>query len=62
MTGCEVPIYLIQIIVKVVDVANHIMQGSGFLYRMQSLKIQGLQIQDDYCQYYPLRSTLLGVK
>ena len=47
---------------QVVDVANHIMQGSAFLYRMQSLKIQGLQIQDDYCQYYPLRSTLLGVK
>ncbi len=43
---------------RVVDVANHIMTGSAFLYRIQSLKIQGLQIQDDYSQYCPVRSTL----
>ncbi len=43
---------------RVVDVANHIMMGSAFLYRIQSLKIQGLQIQDDYSQYCPVRSTL----
>jgi trans-AT polyketide synthase/acyltransferase/oxidoreductase domain-containing protein len=42
----------------VVDVANHIMTGAAFLYRIQSLKIQGLQIQDDYTQYYPVHSTL----
>jgi PfaD family protein len=44
---------------RVVDVANHIMTGSAFLYRIQSLKIQGLQIQDDYCQYHPVCSTSL---
>jgi PfaD family protein len=44
---------------RVVDVANHIMTGSAFLYRIQSLKIQGLQIQDDYCQYHPVSSTSL---
>jgi PfaD family protein len=43
---------------RVVDVANHIMTGAAFLYRIQSLKIQGLQIQDDYSQYCPVRSTL----
>jgi len=43
---------------RVVDVANHIMMGSAFLYRIQSLKVQGLQIQDDYSQYCPVRSTL----
>lgn len=43
---------------RVVDVANHIMTGSAFLYRIQSLKIQGLQIQDNYSQYCPVRSTL----
>lgn len=44
---------------RVVDVANHIMTGSAFLYRIQSLKIQGLQIRDDYCQYHPVCSTTL---
>ncbi|MBW4563934.1 MAG: PfaD family polyunsaturated fatty acid/polyketide biosynthesis protein [Mojavia pulchra JT2-VF2] len=43
---------------KVVDVANHIMTGAAFLYRIQSLKFQGLQIPDSYSQYRPLRSTL----
>ncbi|MGH7998452.1 MAG: PfaD family polyunsaturated fatty acid/polyketide biosynthesis protein [Brasilonema sp.] len=38
---------------RVVDVAHHIMTGAAFLYRIQSLKLQGLQISDDYCQYYP---------
>src|SRR5579883_2548942 len=42
----------------VVDVANHIMRGATFLYRLQSLKIQGLQIQDSYSQYCPVHSTL----
>ncbi|MDB9373131.1 PfaD family polyunsaturated fatty acid/polyketide biosynthesis protein [Nodularia sphaerocarpa] len=39
---------------KVVDVANHIMTGAAFLYRLQSLKIQGLQIPDSYTQYHPV--------
>lgn len=41
----------------VVDVANQIMIGSAYLYRIQSLKIQGLQIPDYYSQYYPIIST-----
>ncbi len=43
---------------KVVDVANHIMTGAAFLYRIQSLKIQGLQIPESYSQYRPVSSTL----
>ncbi|WP_066380746.1 PfaD family polyunsaturated fatty acid/polyketide biosynthesis protein [Anabaena sp. CA = ATCC 33047] len=39
----------------VVDVANHIMTGAAFLYRVQSLKIQGMQIPDYYLQYRPVR-------
>ncbi|CDN15225.1 MAG: PfaD family polyunsaturated fatty acid/polyketide biosynthesis protein [Richelia sp.] len=42
----------------VVDVANHMMIGGAFLYRIQSLKMQGLQIADDYSHYYPVSSTL----
>ncbi|HYW19234.1 MAG TPA: PfaD family polyunsaturated fatty acid/polyketide biosynthesis protein [Nodularia sp. (in: cyanobacteria)] len=44
---------------RVVDVAHHIMTGSAFLYRIQSLKIQGMQIPDDYSQYCPDFSQLL---
>ncbi|WP_414755461.1 PfaD family polyunsaturated fatty acid/polyketide biosynthesis protein [Anabaena sp. CCY 9910] len=40
---------------RVVDVAHHIMTGATFLYRIQSLKIQGMQIPDYYCQYHPVR-------
>ncbi|MBD2198223.1 MULTISPECIES: PfaD family polyunsaturated fatty acid/polyketide biosynthesis protein [Calothrix] len=43
---------------KVVDVANHIMIGAAFLYRIQSLKLQGLQIPDYYSQYRPASSTV----
>ncbi|QLE59063.1 PfaD family polyunsaturated fatty acid/polyketide biosynthesis protein [Nostoc sp. TCL26-01] len=39
---------------RVVDVAYHIMTGAAFLYRIQSLKIQGLQISDYYSQYHPV--------
>ncbi|MBD2569651.1 PfaD family polyunsaturated fatty acid/polyketide biosynthesis protein [Anabaena lutea FACHB-196] len=38
---------------KVVDIADHIMTGAAFLYRIQSLKIQGLKIPDEYSQYRP---------
>ncbi|MGM3309236.1 PfaD family polyunsaturated fatty acid/polyketide biosynthesis protein [Anabaena sp. WFMT] len=38
---------------KVVELADHIMTGSTFLYRIQNLKIQGLQIPDEYSQYRP---------
>ncbi|MDJ0674807.1 MAG: PfaD family polyunsaturated fatty acid/polyketide biosynthesis protein [Calothrix sp. MO_167.B42] len=44
----------------VVDVANHMMVGAAFLYRIQSLKMQGLQVADDYSHYYPVGSTLEG--
>ncbi|BAY19018.1 2-nitropropane dioxygenase, NPD [Anabaenopsis circularis NIES-21] len=37
----------------VVNVADHIMKGAAFLYRIQNLKIQGLQIPDYYTQYRP---------
>ncbi|RUR74615.1 PfaD family polyunsaturated fatty acid/polyketide biosynthesis protein [Chlorogloeopsis fritschii PCC 9212] len=43
---------------RVVDVAHHIMTGAAFLYRIQSLRIQGMQIPDYYSQYCPVRSTL----
>nr|WP_238178528.1 PfaD family polyunsaturated fatty acid/polyketide biosynthesis protein [Calothrix sp. 336/3] len=43
---------------RVVDIANHLMIGTAFLYRIQSLRIQGLQLSDYYTQYYPTRSTL----
>jgi PfaD family protein len=38
---------------KVVDVAHHILRGTVFLYRIQSLKIQGLQIPAHYSRYCP---------
>jgi len=38
----------------VVDVANQIMQGTAFLYRMQNLKMQGLQMSTFYSQYRPI--------
>ncbi|MEA5565007.1 PfaD family polyunsaturated fatty acid/polyketide biosynthesis protein [Anabaena sp. UHCC 0399] len=38
---------------KVVDVAHHIMTGAAFLYRIQSLKFQGLQMPNNYSQYFP---------
>ncbi|MEC4812027.1 MAG: PfaD family polyunsaturated fatty acid/polyketide biosynthesis protein [Scytonema sp. PMC 1069.18] len=39
---------------QVVDVAHHIMTGAAFLYRIQSLKMQGLQMSDYYGQYSPM--------
>lgn len=42
----------------VVDVADQIMKGTAFSYRIQSLKMQGLQIPPDYSQYQPILSTL----
>ncbi|MEH2257344.1 PfaD family polyunsaturated fatty acid/polyketide biosynthesis protein [Nostoc sp.] len=42
---------------QVVDVANQIMTGAAFLYRVQNLKIQGLQTSDYYSQYHPVCST-----
>lgn len=38
---------------NVVDVAHHMMTGAIFLHRLQTLKIQGLQIPTRYNQYHP---------
>lgn len=38
---------------RVVDIAYHIIRGAVFLHRLQSLKIQGLQIPHSHSQYYP---------
>ncbi|MEQ8970430.1 MAG: PfaD family polyunsaturated fatty acid/polyketide biosynthesis protein [Coleofasciculus sp. C1-SOL-03] len=38
---------------RVVDVAYHIMMGAAYLYRLQSLKLQGLQLPIDYRYYSP---------
>ncbi|MGB6301208.1 MAG: 2-nitropropane dioxygenase, partial [Rivularia sp. (in: cyanobacteria)] len=37
----------------VVDVANQMMRGTSYLYRIQSLKMQGLHIDNFYSQYHP---------
>jgi trans-AT polyketide synthase, acyltransferase and oxidoreductase domains len=36
-----------------VDVARHILQGAAFLYRLQSLRLQGLCVSQDYNRYRP---------
>lgn len=39
---------------SVVDVAYHIMTGAAFLYRIQSLKVQGLYMPGYYSRYQPI--------
>ncbi|MDB9304472.1 MULTISPECIES: PfaD family polyunsaturated fatty acid/polyketide biosynthesis protein [Cyanophyceae] len=39
---------------RVLDVANQIMTGAVFLYRMQVLKIQGLEMPTYYSTYHPV--------
>nr|WP_265277945.1 PfaD family polyunsaturated fatty acid/polyketide biosynthesis protein [Nostoc sp. KVJ3] len=39
---------------RVVDTAHHIMIGATYLHRIQTLKIQGLEISDYYNQYLPI--------
>ena len=39
-----------------VDVAHHIMTGAAFLYRIQSLKMAGLQLPLQHSHYYPMKS------
>ncbi|BAY75451.1 2-nitropropane dioxygenase, NPD [Nostoc linckia NIES-25] len=46
---------------RVVDVADQIMTGAAFLYRIQSLKMQGLQLSNYYSQYQPVTSTLVEI-
>ena len=38
----------------VVDVAQHILTGAAYLYRVQNLKLQGLDLGDGYSQYEPV--------
>jgi acyl carrier protein len=38
---------------SVVDVAHHIMTGAAYLYRLQSLKMQGLEIPTQWMNYQP---------
>ena len=38
---------------RVVDVAHHIMMGAAYAYRLQQLRMQGVQIPDAYNQYRP---------
>lgn len=38
---------------RVVDVATHIMRGATVLYRLQTLKMQGLDLSTQYFQYLP---------
>ena len=38
---------------SVVDVANHIMTGSAYLYRLQNLKLQGISLPAKYWNYQP---------
>jgi trans-AT polyketide synthase, acyltransferase and oxidoreductase domains len=38
---------------KVVDIAHHIMTGAAFLYRLQNLKLQGLNMPATYWNYRP---------
>ena len=38
---------------RAVDVATHLMQGAAILYRLQMLKLQGLELAPHYFQYLP---------
>jgi trans-AT polyketide synthase, acyltransferase and oxidoreductase domains len=38
---------------KVTEIAHHILTGAAYLYRVQSLKLQGLVLSDRVCQYRP---------
>ncbi|MGB7440473.1 MAG: PfaD family polyunsaturated fatty acid/polyketide biosynthesis protein [Coleofasciculaceae cyanobacterium] len=38
---------------RVVELAHHVMTGAAFLYRMQNLKLQGLQMPTKFSQYHP---------
>ena len=39
---------------KVVDVATHIMRGAAYLYRLQHLQLQGLNLPAQYSYYHPV--------
>jgi hypothetical protein len=39
---------------RVADVADRIMTGAAYLYRLQNLKLQGLQLPASYSYYHPV--------
>ena len=41
---------------RVVDIAQHILTGAAYLYRIQNLKLQGLDLSDRFSQYQPRNS------
>lgn len=40
---------------SVVDVAHHILTGAAYLYRIQNLKLQGLELSDRFSRYEPIQ-------
>jgi trans-AT polyketide synthase, acyltransferase and oxidoreductase domains len=40
---------------KIVDVTQHLFCGAAYLYRLQTLKIQGLRVPASLEQYYPMK-------
>lgn len=38
---------------KVVDIAQHILTGAAYLYRLQTLKLQGVELPARFAQYHP---------
>jgi trans-AT polyketide synthase, acyltransferase and oxidoreductase domains len=42
---------------RVADIADHIMTGAAYLYRIQALTLQGLHLPATYRQYYPVPFT-----
>ena len=44
---------------KVADVAEHIMQGAAYLYRIQSLKMQGVSFPNAMEHYVPMKKEVL---
>jgi trans-AT polyketide synthase, acyltransferase and oxidoreductase domains len=42
---------------KVTEIAHHILTGAAYLYRIQSLKLQGLVLSDRVCQYRPMEGS-----
>jgi len=46
---------------KAADIAEHIMQGAAYLYRIQSLKMQGVQFPTDLEHYIPSHKEQLAM-
>jgi trans-AT polyketide synthase, acyltransferase and oxidoreductase domains len=42
---------------KAIDVAFHILLGAGYLYRVQSLRIQGVPLTSEFNRYQPVPLT-----